>query len=318
LIVLPSVRFVPAGVMTKLADFAERGGRVAVIDPRPEGSVDGRADAEVLKAVKRLERAKRKIFCGLSDVGEIAAGSSKIRFESGSQNVMISRRKAKDGDWILVHNRSLDTDAAGRFVVKGEGRRREITRYDAEQGIFFEIPSRVNKEGLEAELKIPAGALWCLRLGPGIPQAKQSPDFGPGENIPVEWDVIELDDSGKQSGPAVHKKILEDWRTWKEWPKFAGTLRYRTSLDLPGPVSALALDAGHVGEVAELRIDGRPAGVRLAPPYIWDITELSRPGRVTIEIDVTNTAHARWSDPFSHGDAACGLLGPVCLLKGRR
>jgi len=316
LIVLPSVRFVPAGVMTRLADFAERGGRVVVIDPRPEGSVDGRADGEVLKAVERLERARGKAFCAFSDIGEITAGLSKIRFESGSQNVMISRRMAKEGEWILVHNRSLDTEAAGRFVVKnGRG---GMARYDAEQGIFFTVPFKAHKDGLEAELKIPPGAMWCLRLGTRMPQAKRSADFGPGEDIRVEWDVIELDDSGKQSGLAVHKKNLEDWRTWKEWPKFAGTLRYQASLDLPSSDGALALDAGRVGEIAELRVDGRPMGVRLAPPYIWDITEFRRPSRVTIEIDVTNTAHARWPDPFSHGDAACGLLGPVSLLKSGR
>ena len=78
------------------------------------------------------------------------------------------------------------------------------------------------------------------------------------------------------------------------------------------------LDAGRVGEIAELFVDGRSAGVRLALPYVWDITTLIRPGRATIEIDVTNTARSRWSDPFSHGETESGLLGPVSLRKATR
>jgi hypothetical protein len=78
------------------------------------------------------------------------------------------------------------------------------------------------------------------------------------------------------------------------------------------------LDAGRVGEVAEFRINGRPAGVRLAPPYLWDITTLVRPGKNTIELDVTNTAQSRWSDAFSRGNSPSGLLGPICFILATR
>jgi len=168
---------------------------------------------------------------------------------------MVSRRKAKDGEWIIIHNRSLDA-AAVAFQYR--------------------------------------------------------------EDFKTEWDVTELDDRGLKAGPAVHVKKLEDWKRWKNRSDFSGTLRYRASVDLAGSNGALALDAGRVGEIAELFVDGRSAGVRLAPPYVWDITTLIRPGRATIEIDVTNTARSRWSDPFSHGETESGLLGPVSLRKATR
>jgi len=57
------------------------------------------------------------------------------------------------------------------------------------------------------------------------------------------------------------------------------------------------------------------AGVRIAPPYRWDLAGLARTGENMIEIDVTNTAQARWKDEFSHGDAVSGLIGPVWLLR---
>ncbi len=77
----------------------------------------------------------------------------------------------------------------------------------------------------------------------------------------------------------------------------------------------MALDLGEVAEIAELRVNGKPAGVRIAPPYRFDLSDVAQRGENLIEIDVTNTAQARWSDDFSHGDASSGLLGPVWLLK---
>jgi hypothetical protein len=316
LIVLPSVRDIPAKAISRLADFAERGGRVIVVDRWPQRSVDGRADGDVLHAVERLKRAPGASLCALPEIGEIAAGIAAAVFRPGNQNLMVSRRKAKDGEWIIIHNRSLNAAAVGRLVV--HGRRGEIARFDAEQGRYFTVPFAPDKDGLEATLNMPPGALWCLRLGARVPETTTAVDFQYQEDFKTEWDVTELDDRGLKTEPAVHVKKLEDWKRWKNRSDFSGTLRYRASMDLAGSNGALALDAGRVGEIAELFVDSRSAGVRLAPPYVWDITALVRPGRATIEIDVTNTARLRWSDPFSHGETESGLLGPVLLRKATR
>jgi hypothetical protein len=58
--------------------------------------------------------------------------------------------------------------------------------------------------------------------------------------------------------------------------------------------------------------------MRIAPPYLWNISDFVKAGRNVIEADVTNTARARWTDPFSHGDAASGLFGPVTLLRRKK
>jgi hypothetical protein len=335
LVVLPSVSYVPAQVMKRLADFAEQGGRVVVIDRWPEGSVDGRADGDVIQAVERLKRAPGASLCALPDIGEITAGISSIRFTPGNQRLMISRRKAKDGEWLLIHNRSLDADAVGNLIVRealGETAHRtaetivplgavkserldanKVVHFDAEQGKYFNIPFIAGPRGLEVALNMPPGALWVLRLGTNVPDAAALPDFKNRIDVNTEWDVIELDDSGKETGKTIHVTKLEDWRRWKDWSQFAGTLRYRATIDLASVGGPIFLDAGRVGEIVELRINGRPAGVRLSPPYVWDITALVHPGKNTIELDITNTAQSRWSDPFSRGNAVNGLLGPVII-----
>ena len=78
----------------------------------------------------------------------------------------------------------------------------------------------------------------------------------------------------------------------------------------------MALDLGEVGETAEVTLNGQRVGVKIVPPYTFDISEFVRDGRNELTIDVTNTLVYRMHDRLSvyHAMAASGLIGPVRLL----
>ena len=63
-----------------------------------------------------------------------------------------------------------------------------------------------------------------------------------------------------------------DWRRWPKFAEFSGTVRYSRTITLADP-RGVALDLGEVAEIAELRVNGKPIGVRIAPPYRWDLSE---------------------------------------------
>ena len=75
------------------------------------------------------------------------------------------------------------------------------------------------------------------------------------------------------------------------------------------------LDLGAVKTVAEVFVNGRPAGVRLARPFRFDITELVTEGQNTLEIKVANTLANHMSTYptkwIFDGQTISGLLGPV-------
>ncbi len=138
---------------------------------------------------------------------------------------------------------------------------------------------------------------YTLRVvAPGEPLPAEAREHREAEQILKDW-----------------SRPLGDWRKQAGLEQFAGTLSYK--LTLPG--GATVLDAGEVYEIAELKVNGKSAGVRIAPPYRWDIGPLMRAGENEIEIEVTNTAQARWKDEFSRGDARSGLYGPVVVYRGR-
>jgi hypothetical protein len=142
-------------------------------------------------------------------------------------------------------------------------------------------------------------------LWTGTPPAPPRPvrDYRPLAAIQGPW----------QTGAGI-RRTLEDWRLWPKFGAYSGTMRYSRTIQLEDP-DGVAVDLGQVAEIAELHVNGRAAGVRIAPPYRFDLSSLAQAGENRIDIDVTNTAQARWEDPFSHGDAVSGLLGPVWLLR---
>ena len=73
---------------------------------------------------------------------------------------------------------------------------------------------------------------------------------------------------------------------------FSGTATYSKDLRAPAawfrPGQHLYLDLGKVRDIAEVEMNGKPAGLVWAPPYRVDVTAALKPGVNRIEIKVTN------------------------------
>jgi hypothetical protein len=114
---------------------------------------------------------------------------------------------------------------------------------------------------------------------------------------------------------------------------FSGTTIYRSSFTLPAgvrPGAPLRLDLGQVGDVAEVRVNGKAAGIAWKPPYRLEIGALAVAGANTLEVRVANlwvnrlvgdaqpgvTKVTFTAMPTYKPDAPlrpAGLIGPVTL-----
>ena len=65
------------------------------------------------------------------------------------------------------------------------------------------------------------------------------------------------------------------------------------------------LDLGAVGETAELSVNGSKIGVRVAPPYRFDISEFIHVGVNNVVVDVTNTLVYAQHDKYSSVSCDC-------------
>jgi len=131
---------------------------------------------------------------------------------------------------------------------------------------------------------------------------------------------------------------LESWTssTVEGIKYFSGTATYKKTITAPKgwftEGTKIILDLGKVCDLAEVTVNGHPAGVLWNPPFRTNITGLLKKGTNTIEIKVTN----EWTNRLAGdqlADAAnkilksplrvfggrglndSGLLGPVTILK---
>ena len=89
------------------------------------------------------------------------------------------------------------------------------------------------------------------------------------------------------------------------------------------PALSVQLDLGEVGEVACVELNGQRMGVRICPPYRFDVTHAVRPSANRLAIEVTSTLVNQYDEweldrryravrPFDPS----GLLGPVVMEIG--
>ena len=109
---------------------------------------------------------------------------------------------------------------------------------------------------------------------------------------------------------------------WEEFglATYSGVGVYRQDLSLTADEVGrrTELDLGQVNVSAEVFVNGRSAGIRVAAPFRFDLTGLLRPGDNAIEVRVANTLAPHYTVTFwprSPTNTVSGLAGPVVLRQ---
>ena len=112
---------------------------------------------------------------------------------------------------------------------------------------------------------------------------------------------------------------LGDWSQMGILHNYSGGVRYRTVVTLTEAQAGgkVDVDLGQVAATAEVHVNGRKVGVRVAPPWRLDVTGVLKTGPNTLEILVYNTLanHYQTIPSRYRGRPLSGLLGPVRLLS---
>lgn len=108
-----------------------------------------------------------------------------------------------------------------------------------------------------------------------------------------------------------------DWSRNDGLYAYSGGARYRRSVHLNAAAvkQRVDLDLGSVVSTAEVWINGKNAGAKVSPPWVYDISSFVREGENSVEILVYNTAANHYTSiPTRYrGVITSGLLGPVTV-----
>jgi len=149
-------------------------------------------------------------------------------------------------------------------------------------------------------------------------------------NSPAEVSKVAIRlemERGKYAGAAFDRPIQLKFEggkiqtgPWNDFalPTYSGIGIYKQTINFTKTKSQkeLELDLGEVYVAAEVFVNGKSIGSRVAAPYKFDLTGLVQSGKNEIEIRVANTLAPHYSIPLKAmhlGPVKSGLVGPVQL-----
>ncbi len=260
----------------------------------------------------------------MCSMGELATclqsdGFSEISLSEPSPRLRYYHYVRKEADYLLFFNEaaynSLDTEVTHTFET---------------EGAFWYDP------WLNEIMSCEKGNTFHLTLAPYELKILVLEHTQPDDNLPLPprhtqelvlpeqgW-TIELCEAGEKGFHSIPATALCDLTHPDCYPFFSGKMRYTLSFDWSAHAAANAcacanwiqLSLGKVYETASVSVNGVHAGVRVAPPYLFSVGRLLKPGRNQLEIIISNTLvhHMRDSLSMTMPLEPSGLIGPVSIL----
>jgi hypothetical protein len=287
-VVLVRPESVPVPVLRKLSDFAKTGGLVVCIGRLPSRGtgLGGERQASEVAALSgtmtlvRDEGEAEHVLRGRGLRDFVVAPSSEQRLAANgaeaSSPLRAIHRRAGEVDYYFVANADRESrefevafrDAQGRSAQLWDPMSGELQTWDGPR------------------LSLGSWGSATIVFGLGAARHVPSPQWREPVAATGDWKV-------RTEGTADYSATWTSLRDWLEVPElksFAGLGIYSKNLEAPRSVTAARICLGRVEQSAEVRVNGREAGVTFLPPYC--VESPIHAGANTLEVRVANT----WSN----------------------
>jgi hypothetical protein len=294
IVVLPNLRGVTLPILERLAAFCRAGGTVIATRRLPDvayGVMNREANHARLRAlVSEIfgeGDAPRRHQCGKGEGIYVADDTQELARVLATLRPEI-RLEPADPDLYFLHRGEGERDVY--FVVNTSDRPKRV------RPAFRDAHGRARLwDPMDGAIRNPGtGTQLDLELEPyGSALVVFDPAAGPA---PRRETWRESGEPVAVAGPwtvtfgTTRSRIdaLESWTRVADRRYYSGRGDYRTEIEIPSGPRHWRLDLGEVREIADVKINGKPAGVRWKLPYTLDVTSLIKPGRNVIEVGVTN------------------------------
>ena len=286
-----------------------------------------------IPAGKISKIGKGKLAVGIELADALKAFGLKPHIQDGGAEIIWSEREIDGAKWYYI---AAPVGEAFKGVIRLEGKGK-AEWWDPVTG---EVKSLKTKgfgrlKKVRLDLAKAESGFVVFRSGASSPTTKEKafpgkPDHG---QIAIEgWTVKFPEGWGTPEG-TISLSELKPWKDLDlgdEGKSFSGTATYETSftLDKSQIGKDLVLDLGKVDFIADIKVNGKSAGVLWTEPYSLNIKDFIQEGENTLTVDVTGTWYNRLAYDASQPEAQrktwtiagpaagsqlhdSGLLGPV-------
>ncbi|MDR2135093.1 MAG: hypothetical protein LBO76_00595 [Treponema sp.] len=178
-------------------------------------------------------------------------------------------------------------------------------------------------EGPSVAISLAPYQSLVVVYGPELPEPNcAEAGYRSAETLDLSWDIdLYETGTGALNGaftPYRKNSALHNITGAEGKPDFSGRIRYRAEFSLQKAEGILALDFNAPGQTVKMKLNGKDCGMRICPPYQYDVTGIAKPGANTLELEIANTLVQSVKDQFSFyvQIPPSGLQDPVRLLRG--
>lgn len=297
-IIVPPVNYMPVETLAALNALKEKGGNVIFVESLPN-DVPGLGNLDENRA--RLNRLKADMVAPAKDMQAAIRMAGAIPEPMRQNGVSLLRRVNEAGGHnyflALLDDRCLDGWQALSVPATS------AMIFDPLTGRKGKARTRRGANGnTEIYLQVEPGQSLLLKTFPtDVNETEWVYYTKSGDPIVIDkgWSI-----EFPESTPAIEGVFATDTLTaWTNLPVDAAKIntatgRYRVDFELPENVAAdeWVLNLGDLRESAAVKVNGTDAGKVWSVPFTLEIGKWLRPGKNTLEIDVTNLPANRIAD----------------------
>ncbi|MBR5174512.1 MAG: hypothetical protein IKW89_01115 [Bacteroidales bacterium] len=333
------------GTIEKIKELVNDGAKVIAKAPVAPATLNEAETNNFDQAVKSLwggvpegritKIGKGKLAVGIELADALKAFGLKPHIQDNGAEIIWSEREIDGARWYYIAA-PVGESFNGTIKLDGKGK---AEWWDPVNGTVKSLKAKGwgRMKKVHLVLAQAESGFVVFRSGASAPATKEKA-FAPCPNagrIAVEgWTVKFPDNWGAPTEPLT----INELKPWKDLPlgeegkAFSGTATYEASFTVDNSMTgkAMVLDLGKVDFIADVKVNGKNAGVRWTEPYSLDISDLVQEGENTLTIDVTGTWFNRLAYDASRPEAErktwtiagpaagsqlrdSGLLGPVSI-----
>lgn len=306
-VIIPYGEAIPVNVIRKVTEYAKSGIRVIFLNDYPSRTLGGELSEEEWHTLKQVCLAG-----AVNDLEVLCRDLAEIRLEAPFRELVYYHYDQGTQNWMFFNehlSKTVDTiieipDAAYAYS------------YDAFSNTLYKLEKK--EDGYRLKLAPYESCVWIFSEDPiAIADETVKPVcHGKPQQLTADWKVSFADSFSypdfKETLP-VREAVTVN--TIDGYEDKCGTVSYETVLTFKEEQGEVFLDLGAVYEIAEVFVNNKSAGVKLCPPYIFDLTGLVEQGKHLLRVEVTNTLGTQIRDGLSQYLVIepFGIEGPITL-----
>ncbi|MCM8711544.1 glycoside hydrolase [Clostridium sp. SYSU_GA19001] len=316
-LIIPYAEALPKYLLIRIAEAAQKGFKIIFIEEFPERFSEGIDTEGILSSIKDN---KNCIVLALKGLGNKikSLGFNEIALSSFEPYVTYFHYRQEDADIFMFFNEHPYNNIDTRVFIPLN---KKAVYYDAFENKIENCNTNNKSNGVEIQLKLNTYESKIIIFRDDaletevIDNAKNLKEVKE-INVSGSWKVF-LAKAAEYPNFNLETELKElvNLAKFDLYPNFSGIIRYEINFTAEETAEKAVLDLGRVYEVAELWLNDNNIGVKICPPYKFDITNYIKKGTNKLVVEVTNTLVKSQKDYFSQFavQEPTGLLGPVSI-----